>query len=103
MLERLLIIKPSHVQLVFGLLSLLDQVTTAVDDLCFDQTTLILFARPLNNFNQSIDYLQAKCARIAVDVLFFENAEHLCYIRYKIECFMVDDSVCLNLLPQIVL
>jgi hypothetical protein len=53
-------------------LSLLDEVSTAVNYLGLHQSFLIHFAGPLDYLNERINQLLAQIARVAIDELFFK-------------------------------
>lgn len=63
--------KPSHFELTLGLLALLDEVSTAIDDFSFYEPFLVLLAWSLNNLNKSIDKLLTEVTSLTIDVLFF--------------------------------
>lgn len=64
--------KSSHFQFTHTLLSLLDEVSTAVNYLGLHQSFLIHFAGPLDYLNERINQLLAQIARVAIDELFFK-------------------------------
>lgn len=67
-------------ELALRLLALLNQVSAAVDDLGFDESSLVHLARSLHHFDESADKLIAKSARVAVDELFLVHTEHLGHV-----------------------
>ena len=56
-------------KLTLFLLSLLYQISTAVNDLCFDQPDLIHFAWTLDCLDQGVNQLHSEIAAVAIDEL----------------------------------
>jgi hypothetical protein len=71
-LEFLVSSKSSHFQFAHALLSLLDEVSAAVNYLGLDQSFLVHFAGSLDYLDERVDQLLAQIAGVAVDELFFE-------------------------------
>ena len=68
--------KSSNLELTLGLLPLLNEISTAIDDLGLNELSLVLFARSLNSFNERVDELQSEVGSIAVQILFFVHRQH---------------------------
>jgi hypothetical protein len=64
---------------------------------------LVHFARSLNCFNESFNYLHPKVAAVAIDELLFVDCQHLSNVRNEIERLLIGNAVLQDLLAEEIL
>ena len=95
--------KSSKFQLILRLLTLLNEISAAVNNLGLNQTSLILLTGSLNKLDEGINKLHSQVTGVTIDELFLVHCHHLGEIRHEIEGFLVGNSIQEDLLPQVVL
>lgn len=98
-----LICETFDLKLIWRLLPLLDQVSAAIDDLCFHQSLLVQLARSLYDLNQSFNQLHPQGARVRIDVLFLVHCQHLSDVGDEIKRLLVHNAIWKCLLSEKVL
>ena len=83
-------------------MALLNQVSTAVNDLSLHQALLIHFARTLYNFDKGLHELHAEATGVTVNELLLVDGHHLCYVSDEVKGLVVQYSI-VDLLSQEVL
>ena len=98
-----LVSKSFLLQFALVLLTLLYKISTAINNFGCNQSPLVHLTGSLNCFNESIDYLHAQRAAVAIDELLFVDCQHLSNVRDKIERTLIGNAVLQDLLTEEVL
>jgi len=93
----------SEFQLVFSLLSLLNEIPAAINNFGLNKSLLVEQTGSLNHLNKCFNELHAKTASVAVDILLLKDSEHLGYIWDEIKWLLIYKAVRVLLFSQKVL